>query len=96
MPTVQGVLADISCELSQGYISAKFHNTLVEMMVVVAQQIGAKQVVLTGGCFQNKYLMERTIQRLTQESFHPYWHQQVPPHDGGIALGQIVAALRVI
>ncbi|WP_289501245.1 carbamoyltransferase HypF [Gloeocapsopsis sp. IPPAS B-1203] len=96
MPTVQGVLADLSCELSQRYISAKFHNTLVEMMVVVAQQIGAEQVVLTGGCFQNKYLIERTIQRLTQESFHPYWHQQVPPHDGGIALGQIVAALRVI
>jgi hydrogenase maturation protein HypF len=50
--------------------------------------------VLSGGCFQNKYLTERAVCRLRDEGFRPYWHQRVPPNDGGIALGQIVAALR--
>ena len=55
---------------------------------------GEERVVLTGGCFQNKYLCERAVDRLTNEGFHPYWHQRIPPNDGGIALGQIMAVLR--
>ena len=51
-----------------------------------------RRVVLSGGCFQNRYLTERTVRRLQAEGFQPYWHQRVPPNDGGIALGQIVAA----
>ena len=51
-------------------------------------------MVLTGGCFQNRYLSERVISRLEAEGFHPYWHQRVPPNDGGIALGQIFAWLQ--
>ncbi len=47
-----------------------------------------------GGCFQNRYLTERTVRRLQAEGFRPYWHQRVPPNDGGIALGQVIAALR--
>jgi hypothetical protein len=50
--------------------------------------------VLTGGCFQNKYLTERTIDRLKEEGFRPYRHQRVPPNDGGIALGQVYAFMR--
>jgi hydrogenase maturation protein HypF len=91
---VQNILVDGDSGLSIGNISAKFHNTLAEMMVAVAKQIGEEQVVLTGGCFQNKYLIERAIQRLRTEGFRPYWHQRIPPNDGGIALGQIVAALQ--
>jgi hydrogenase maturation protein HypF len=49
---------------------------------------------LSGGCFQNRYLTERTVRRLRAEGFQPYWHQHVPPNDGGIALGQVVAARR--
>ncbi|MBI4387898.1 MAG: hypothetical protein HY582_02505, partial [Candidatus Omnitrophica bacterium] len=49
-------------------------------------------VVLTGGCFQNKYLLERAIQRLEKEGLKPYWHQRFPPNDGSIALGQIAAS----
>lgn len=91
---VQEILADVRCGLSLGHISAKFHNTLVEIIIAVAKQIGEERVVLTGGCFQNKYLTERAIQRLRTEGFYPYWHQRIPPNDGGIALGQIVAALQ--
>jgi hydrogenase maturation protein HypF len=61
---------------------------------MVARRIGEQRVVLTGGCFQNKYLTERAVKRLRSEDFRPYWHRQIPPNDGGIAVGQIVAAAR--
>jgi hydrogenase maturation protein HypF len=77
-----------------GEISAKFHNALVEVIVAVARRIGEARVVLSGGCFQNRYLTERAVERLRTEGFQPYWHQRVPPNDGGIALGQVVAARR--
>jgi hydrogenase maturation protein HypF len=72
--------------------SARFHNMLVEMGVEAAKRIGEKRVVLSGGCFQNKYLTERFIGQLQAAGFQPYWHQRVPPNDGGIALGQLMAA----
>jgi hydrogenase maturation protein HypF len=75
-------------------VSAKFHNTLVEMMVAVARRVGETRVVLTGGCFQNRYLTERAVRRLESEHLQPYWHQRIPPNDGGIALGQVIAAAR--
>jgi hydrogenase maturation protein HypF len=50
--------------------------------------------VLAGGCWQNKYLTEKAIALLKQENFVPYWHHQIPGNDGGIAIGQIMAALR--
>jgi hydrogenase maturation protein HypF len=64
------------------------------MIVAVAQKVGEKRVVLTGGCFQNRYLVERSADRLRAAGFEPYWHQRVPPNDGGIALGQVIAAAR--
>jgi hydrogenase maturation protein HypF len=76
-------------------ISAKFHNTLADIVVEVARQVVTPKIVLTGGCFQNRYLLEQAVQRLSQAGFKPYWHQRVPPNDGGIALGQIAAAARV-
>jgi hydrogenase maturation protein HypF len=91
-PLVLSVLDDLRRGLSAGVISARFHNALAEAIVAVAQQVGQKRIVLTGGCFQNKCLTERAVRRLRQEGFRPYWHQRVPPNDGGIAVGQIVAA----
>jgi hydrogenase maturation protein HypF len=93
-PTVAAILEDLSRRTAVGVIAAKFHNALTEAIVAVARQVGESRVVLTGGCFQNRRLTERTVRRLREEGFRPYWHQRVPPNDGGIALGQIVAALR--
>ena len=90
---MQGILADLKRQLPVGTISAKFHNALAEVIVAVARRAGHPQVALSGGCFQNRYLTERTAARLEQEGFRPYWHQRIPPNDGGIALGQIVATL---
>ena len=72
-----------------------FHNTLADMMVRVAQSCGEEKVVLSGGCFQNRYLTERAIKRMREAGFRPYWHQRVPPNDGGIALGQVAAVSRM-
>jgi hydrogenase maturation protein HypF len=91
---LKGVLRDIEDHISRSIISAKFHNTLVEIIIAVAKKIGQPRVVLSGGCFQNRCLTERAVKRLQEEEFRPYWHQRVPPNDGGIALGQVYAALR--
>jgi hydrogenase maturation protein HypF len=88
------VLADAAGGADMAEISAKFHNALAESVVAVAKKIGENRVVLSGGCFQNRYLTERTVARLRAERFSPYWHQRVPPNDGGLALGQVVAARR--
>jgi len=92
-PLVKDMLADVKRHPPVGLISAKFHNTLAKIIVAVAKRVGQPQVALSGGCFQNRYLTERTAARLEQEGFRPYWHQRIPPNDGGIALGQIVATL---
>ncbi len=89
---VHSILADVNGGVSVAEISAKFHNALAEAMVAVAKISGLTRVVLSGGCFQNRCLTERTVARLRAEKFQPYWHQRVPPNDGGIALGQIFAA----
>jgi hydrogenase maturation protein HypF len=94
-PAIRDALGDIKNGGSRGAISAKFHNMLVQSIVAVARRIGEPTVVLSGGCFQNRLLIERAIERLRQENFLPAWHQRVPPNDGGIALGQAVAAAMI-
>ncbi len=73
-------------------IAARFHRTLAEVAVAVARQAGLRRVVLTGGCFQNARLTRDVVERLRGAGFLPYWHQRVPPNDGGLALGQLLAA----
>ena len=92
---VRAIVRDVHDAVPVALIATKFHNTLAEMMVRVAQSCGEERVVLSGGCFQNRYLTERAIQRLRDAEFRPYWHQRVPPNDGGIALGQVAAVSRM-
>jgi hydrogenase maturation protein HypF len=93
-PLVQAIVADWQGQVGVQHMAAAFHNTLAEVIVAVAQRLGEPRVVLTGGCFQNRYLTERAVRRLRAAGFRPYWHQRVPPNDGGLALGQVVAAFR--
>jgi hydrogenase maturation protein HypF len=93
-PLIEAILSDLDHHIPLPLISARFHNALAEAIVAVAKHFGQPRVVLSGGCFQNRYLTERTVQRLLADGFRPYWHQRIPPNDGGIALGQVVAALR--
>jgi len=93
-PTIRGVIDDVRLGVAASTIAARFHNTLAEMIVMVAARVGEPRVVLSGGCFQNALLLERVVCRLREAGFRPYWHQRVPPNDGGIALGQIGAFIR--
>jgi len=92
-PAVRAILGDIKSGATRGSIAAKFHNMLIETIVAIAHKIGQSKLILSGGCFQNRYLTEGAIARLRAENFQPYWHQRIPPNDGGIALGQVVAAV---
>ncbi|MDP2646424.1 MAG: carbamoyltransferase HypF [Desulfobacterales bacterium] len=91
-PVIEALLQDVAAGVSAGMISAKFHHALIDAIIAVARHKNCKQVALTGGCFQNKYLTEGAVKRLQAAGFRPYWHQRVPPNDGGLALGQLVAA----
>jgi hydrogenase maturation protein HypF len=93
-PMVSAIIQDLRQGIPCSMIAARFHNTLVEMIVEVARRLGESRVALTGGCFQNRFLTERAVRRLTEAGFRPYWHQRIPPNDGGISLGQVIAAAR--
>lgn len=86
------LLQDLKENATPGMISLRFHNTLVNVICQMAREINVNQVVLSGGCFQNKFLTEKTVQRLVNLEFHPFWHRRVPTNDGGLALGQVALA----
>ncbi|MCX7833311.1 MAG: carbamoyltransferase HypF [Ignavibacteria bacterium] len=89
IPIIKSILIDRSNDIPVNIISAKFHNTLVEIIVTVAQKHKIKNVALSGGCFQNSILLEKSIQKLKELDFNPYWQKRIPVNDGGISLGQI-------
>jgi len=93
-PMLRAIMMDQAAGVPVGTIAARFQDTLVSMAVSLARRVGEPVVVLTGGCFQNRRLTESTVKRLGAEGFRAVWHQRIPPNDGGIALGQVVAALR--
>jgi hydrogenase maturation protein HypF len=103
---IQAVVADKRAGVSVPLIAARFHNALVAWILEVAENEAAEsavaagaqldQVVLSGGVFQNRYLTERAAAKLESLGFAVYTHRQVPPNDGGIALGQAVMAQAVV
>ncbi len=91
-PALEAAIADFRKGASPGAISAAVHAGLVEAMAAVAERAGIARVVLTGGCFQNVRLTEAAIAALGSAGFDVFWHERVPPNDGGLAVGQAVWA----
>jgi hydrogenase maturation protein HypF len=91
-PMFEQILDLMQRSCSAADIARRFHNTLVEIAIAVCKRIGEKRVVLSGGCFQNRLLSEKMAERLCAEDFRVYFHQRVPPNDGGICIGQVAAA----
>jgi hydrogenase maturation protein HypF len=89
-PLILAVMEDKIAGVPVARIAARFHNALVEWILEVAAGAKLKQIVLSGGVFQNRYLTERAAGMLESRGFQVHTHQQVPPNDGGIALGQAV------
>ncbi len=88
-PLVRAVCEDRAAGLPLSRIAAQFHNGLAELALAVARRGDCPQVVLTGGCFQNRRLSERVHRCLSAAGFEVFTHRHVPPGDGGIALGQL-------
>jgi hydrogenase maturation protein HypF len=93
-PMVRAIVSDLAAGVGAGAIALRFHETLVEVILAFAHRSGIGDVVLTGGCFQNRWLAENAARRLHEAGFRPRWPQRIPPNDGGIALGQVIAARR--
>jgi hydrogenase maturation protein HypF len=91
-PLITSVVADYQASVPASVIATRFHNALVQWIVEVAGQTKLKQIVFSGGVFQNRYLTEHAAAELESRGFVVYTHQRVPPNDGGIALGQAVMA----
>lgn len=70
----------------------RFHASLAGACARAAAAAGAPQVVLTGGCFQNALLAELAAARLGEAGFRVFLHRALPPNDGGLAAGQLLAA----
>jgi hydrogenase maturation protein HypF len=90
---IKSVVEDIHDGLSTGRISAKFHNTVVNLIFQLSKQIrtesGMNRIVLGGGTFQNRYLTKKVMGKLKKERFDIYLPQRIPMNDQGIAAGQI-------
>ncbi len=96
-----GLIAEVAEHILDGarpeQVSARFHNTLADVIAWIVNRVsgetGITTVGLTGGCFQNKLLTERTVALLESRNFKVLLHETIPPNDGGIAVGQAIAAL---
>jgi hydrogenase maturation protein HypF len=91
---VREVVRDLRAGVSAAAISGRFHNTLsaaaAQMVRDAARAHGTMPVVLTGGCFQNARLTETLLHDGRELDIHA--PGDVPPGDGGIALGQVLVA----
>jgi len=96
--TLLNVVDDLRGGQAVSEISARFHKTVAAMVSAMASVIRERQqlntVALSGGCFQNRLLLNLCVHRLKAEHFDVLVHRQVPSNDGGISLGQAVVAAR--
>jgi hydrogenase maturation protein HypF len=93
---LSAIVEDLYQGVSKATISARFHNTVAqvicEMCQLIAKKAGINQVALSGGVFQNRLLLRKAIPLLESAGFSVLTHKQVPCNDGGISLGQAVIA----
>ncbi|MBA4124561.1 MAG: carbamoyltransferase HypF [Acidobacteria bacterium] len=93
---ISEVAKDVLMKVSIGAISAKFNNAVADLILRLALKFREREnlncVALSGGCFQNVALLKASVWRLRKNNFEVFSHRQVPPNDGGIALGQAVVA----
>jgi hydrogenase maturation protein HypF len=94
-PTFEEILNDLEHPDIPG-IAARFHNTVAHIILDVCKKIrretGLKRVVLSGGVFQNRYLLEKSLYLLGMNKFSVYTNHLVPANDGGVSLGQLFIA----
>ncbi len=77
-------------------LSLRFHCTVVDVVrstcMEIARRTGVRKVVLSGGVWQNEWLLRGAYETLVQAGFEVHVHRVVPANDGGVALGQAAIA----
>jgi len=99
-PLVRAVAEDRIRGKDPAAITTAFHQTIIgaiaAMSAAVREQTGLGKAVLSGGCFQNRVLLEGAVHELERDGFEVYTHRSLPANDGCIALGQaVIAAARI-
>jgi hydrogenase maturation protein HypF len=98
--TIRDMLAAQRNGSALGEVAARFHETLAQAVAEVCTRVrasdGLERVCLSGGSFQNVRLLEGTIVALDRAGFRVYWHSEIPPNDGGLALGQAAIAAAMV
>ncbi len=91
-PAIIGIIGDLRRVVPKEIISTKFHNTVAAVILKMVRRLrtnhGLNEVALSGGTFQNLYLLNRTIRLLVSDGVKVFTNQKVPCNDGGISLGQ--------
>jgi hydrogenase maturation protein HypF len=99
-PLFDQLLHDIRSGVPTGTISRRFHNGLVNAFVSIATELRDQRsintVCLSGGTFQNNYLVETLTQKLESGAFQVFTQSEVPCNDGGLSLGQALIAAHQI
>lgn len=95
-PLFEALVADVRQGTPVAVIGARFHTMLVAAVLEVCrrlrEQTGLNEVALSGGCFQNRLLLDGASQALGEAGFIVYTHHRVPANDGGVSLGQAIVA----
>jgi hydrogenase maturation protein HypF len=98
-PLFKALVADVQHRTPTHVISARFHNTIAQLVVDICRRLRqisqVNAVVLSGGVWQNVILLSKTYRLLDGEGFEIFHHTRVPPNDGGISLGQAAVAANV-
>jgi len=93
---IKNAVEDLLGGVSAAQVSASFHLAVVNLIANVARQMRDERhinrVALSGGVFQNMFLLERVYNLLASEGFEVLTHHRVPANDGGISLGQAAVA----
>jgi hydrogenase maturation protein HypF len=99
-PTIREIVRDVQNGQPVGVIAARFHNTIAAVISEMCLRIRASdklnRICMSGGTFQNMYLLEHTVALLRKHGFEVFLHSAVPPNDGGISLGQAVIANEIL
>jgi hydrogenase maturation protein HypF len=97
---IEGVLEDVRKKELVSKISAKFHNALVEASGTLVCKLREKEninkVVLSGGVFENQYLVQKVYKNLTKRGFQVFYNEQIPTNDEGISFGQLHVASAIL
>jgi hydrogenase maturation protein HypF len=98
--TFRQLISDVQTGVDTGVISAKFHNTISEILlgfaVICRSETNLNTVAMSGGVFCNRYLANRLVKQLKENDFTLLLNRNIPSNDGGISLGQAAIAANLI